>query len=140
VDRDLWLFQQLKSRTPAATICKLVALFAIGLSRNKIQEKTGVKGETTGKIIEGLVTNSSWDEFKRILVKKTGIDAALLHDLDHRQLEMEVTGQDVLTCQGYRYRWRAPGDRKKIARKARQIMARKISFGEGGGRERAARS
>jgi hypothetical protein len=135
VNRDLALFQPLKLRTPAATICKLVVLFAIGLSKNRIEQLTGVKGETVDNILRRLMSSSSWGDFKDILVRKTGMDRALLHDLDHRQPEMEVTGQDVLTGQGHRYRWCDPSERRIIERKARQIMARKISFG--GGSKRA---
>jgi hypothetical protein len=129
MNRDLSLFQQFRFRTPAATICRLVALFAVGLSRNQIEQLTGVKGETIGKIIERLVTDPCWVIVREIVGKRTGTAARCFDDLDKRQLQMEQTGENVLAYQGCEYRWRDAGQRRQIAREAKRIVARKISFG-----------
>jgi len=128
VSLELSLFQELRLRTPAANLCRVVALFAVGLSLNEIEKMTRIKGETVRRIIVRFVTCSHWGDLRNIIVRKTGISETDLHDLDHRYLELGVTGEDLLHYQGYQCRRRPRGDVSNLTRKARAILKRKIRF------------
>jgi len=131
VATELSLLKQYRFRTPAATICRVVALFALGLSKNAIEKRTGVKGETTDRIIKQLVTGRHWLEIRDLIIRKTGISENDLHDLDRRELQLEQTGEDLLGWQGIFYGRRPQRDRAELLREARKILQRKIVFGAG---------
>ena len=128
---ELSLFKELRLRTPADTICRVVALFAVGLSKNEIEKRTGVKGETVHRIIKRLVTCPDWRQLRRLIKRKTGISYDDLHRLVLRNFELEYTGNDLLHDQGIFYSRLPKGVRAEIHLMARKILRRNISFGAG---------